>query len=312
MAAGAALPSAAAASAASATVAVAAQGDVRVLRDGQQRWLAVDRTPEQLWPQLQAFWDQRGFTLDENNPQIGVMETAWSENRAKLPNDVVRNSIGKLLGNAFDTGERDRFRTRVERTPGGSEIYVSHRGAEEVFVNERRDGTVWRARPNDPELEAEFLSRLMVALGSGGDPRSALAAAGPAASAAGSTVSAGTRALAPVGTATSLVVNEPFDRSWRRVGLALDRGGFTVEDRDRTAGLYYVRYVDPRNVGKEEPGFWSKLFGNSNNPLAAQRYRIALKTTDGKTTVSVQNASGAAETGENARRIVSLLGNELR
>ena len=85
--------------------------------------------------------------------------------RQKLPKDAVRNTLGRLLGNLYDTGERDRFRTRVERTAGGSEIYVSHRGAEEVFVGLTREATTWRARPNDPELEAEVLARMLVTLG---------------------------------------------------------------------------------------------------------------------------------------------------
>ena len=129
------------------------------------RWLVSSRTPEQLWPQLRTFWEERGFTLEVDDAAAGVMETDWNENRAKLPADVVRNTIGRLLGNLYDTGERDRFRTRVERTAAGSEIYVSHRGAEEVLIGERRESTAWRARPNDPELEAEVLARLMVALG---------------------------------------------------------------------------------------------------------------------------------------------------
>ena len=303
----------AAATAVPATVALTTQGDVRVERAGQQRWLVVQQTPEQLWPQVRSFWEQRGFTLDVADQQVGVMETNWSENRAKLPQDVVRNTIGKLLNRLYDTGERDRFRTRIERTAAGSEIYVTHRGAEEAWADSRQETTAWRARANDPQLEAEFLSRLMAALAGGPaeQARTAVAAAGPASGAAAALpaqarVSAGS-------TATSLVVDEPFDRAWRRVGLALDRGGFTVEDRDRAAGLYYVRYVDPKSVGKEEPGWWSRLFGNKANPGAAQRYRIAVKGgVDNKTNVSVQKTSGEAELGENAQRIVALLMGEMR
>ena len=112
--------------------------------------------------------------------------------------------------------------------------------------------------------------------------------------------------------ATSLVVNETFDRAWRRVGLALDRTGFTVEDRDRAAGLYYVRYVDPKNVGKEEPGWWARLWGDKSNPQEALRYRVLVKGDGAKTNVSMQNSAGAADTGDNAQRIMGLLANELR
>lgn len=294
-------------------VALTQEGDIRVERAGQQRWLVVPLAPEQLWPRLKSFWQEHGFTLAEENAKTGVMETDWSENRAKLPSDAVRNTIGRVLGNLYDTGERDRFRTRVERTAAGAEIYISHRGAAEVYADDRRETTTWRTRPNDPQLEAEFLSRLMVALGAKDAPaRAAVVAAGGSGTPPPLAGRAGERAAAlPIG-ATSLQVSDAFDRAWRRVGLALDRGGFTVEDRDRTAGLYYVRYVDPKSVGKEEPGWWSRLFGSSANPQAAVRYRIAVKSSGELTTVSVQNSAGAPDAGENAQRIVALLGAELR
>ena len=297
-----------AAAAGAATVALNSQGAMRVERQGQQRWLVVPQSPDQVWPQVKSFWDSRGFTLASENAAAGVMETNWAENRTKLSNDIIRNTIGKFLPSLFDSGERDMYRTRIERTATGSEIYVTHRGAEEIYVGERRDSTAWRPRPNDPQLEAEILSRLMIALGSKDEPaRAAVATAADAPS----KVSAAPAVV--TGTATSLTVEESFDRAWRRVGLALDRGGFTVEDRDRAAGLYYVRYVDPKSVGKDEPSWWSKLWGDGKNPQAAVRLRIALKPSgDSKTLLSVQNATGAPETGENAQRIVSLLTNELR
>ncbi|MDP2004616.1 MAG: outer membrane protein assembly factor BamC [Rubrivivax sp.] len=296
-----------AAASAPAAVALDSLGAMRVERDGQQRWLVVPQTPEQLWPKLKAFWEERGFTLTQADAQAGVMETNWSENRAKIPNDAIRNVVGRLMGRLYDSGERDSFRTRIERSAAGSEVYVTHRGVQEIYTDERKEGTTWRARPTDPQLEAEFLSRLMVALGGAAEPaRAAVAAAAPASAA----TAAGAVASAPQ--ASALTLAEPFDRAWRRVGVALDRSGFTVEDRDRTAGLYFVRYVDPKSAGMEEPGFWAKLFGNPVNPLAALRYRVALKTTDGKTVVSVQNSAGTPETGENARNIIGRLTQELR
>ena len=312
----------AAEAAAPAAVAVSAQGGMRVERQGRDRWLVVPLTPEQLWPQLRAFWEQRGFTLTQDDAKLGLMETNWGENRAKLPADVVRNTLGRLLGNAWDTGERDQFRLRVERTAAGSEVTIAHRGAEEIYTSERRDTTTWRVRPSDPLLEAEMLSRLMVSLGVKDEPARALVAAAPevpprarattAAGGVGTGPSTATSAGTSTGAGTTIEVDDPFDRAWRRVGLALDRGGFTVEDRDRAQGVYYVRYVDPRNAGKEEPGFWARLFGDTSNPQAAVRYRIAVKATGSKSTVAVLTSAGAADVGENGRRIASLLATELR
>ena len=316
-----------AAAAASAPVAVAAVapgtagnvaplaiGNIRVERAGQQRWLVVPLTPEQLWPQVRTFWEQRGFTLDVADAQAGVMETNWSENRAKLPHDAVRNIIGRLARNVYDTGERDRFRTRIERVAGGSEIYITHRGAEEAYADEKRETTRWQARPGDPQLEAEFLQRLMVALGTPAETARTTLAAAAAASAPGGAAAVPRVRTTPGSTATSVVIDEPFDRAWRRVGLALDRGGFTVEDRDRASGVYYVRYIDPKTVGQDEPGFFSRLFkwGRSETAAAAQRYRIAVRSSGERTTVSVQKTTGEPELGENAQRIIGLLSDELR
>lgn len=291
-------------------------GDLRIERAGTQRWLVVPGlTPEQLWPQVRAFWVDRGFAIATENAETGIMETDWIENRTKLSQDLLRSTVGRLLGGLIDTGERDRYRTRIERTATGSEVYISHRGLVEVYTDERKENTAWRGRDPDPQLEAESLSRLMVRLGAKEEAAKAAVAQAGATPAAGSP--AATPAAAPararaLASGAALEVDEGFDRAWRRVGLALDRGGFTVEDRDRAAGLYFVRYADPKNAGKEEPGFWSRLFGGSDQPRGPQRYRIAVKAQGEKTVVSVQTSAGNADVGEPGTRIVSQLVNELR
>ena len=290
------------------TVAPASIGDIRIERDGQQRWLYAPLAPEALWPQVQAFWQERGFVLALNSAETGVMETEWAENRAKLPQDGVRALFGRIFDSLYSTSERDKFRTRVERSPrGGSEVYITHRGLVEVYTNARQDQTRWQPRPADPQLEAEFLSRLMVKLGTP-EESAKTAAAIPAAAA-----SAPRARIVAGQSGAALQVDEGFDRAWRRVGAALDRSGFTVEDRDRSGGLYFVRYVDPASAGKEEPGFWSRLFGSKDGPSGPARYRIALqRDSDAHTTVSVQNAQGAPENGDAGKRIVSLLAEDLK
>jgi outer membrane protein assembly factor BamC len=300
----------------SATVAPQAIGDIRVMRDGNTRWLVVPLLPEQIWPQLRAFWQERGFSLTTDSPEAGVMETEWAENRAKLPDDIIRRTLGRVLDSFYSTGERDKFRTRVERTSAGSEVYISHRGMEEVYVSTQRDQTAWTNRPADPALEAEFLQRLMVKLGTAEEvARSTVAGATPS----GTSVASGQPARARLvpGQQATLQVDEGFDRAWRRVGLALDRGGFTVEDRDRAGGLYYVRYADPKLAGREEPGFFGKLFSwgsdkDKANLTGPGRYRIVVKGEGERSVVSVLNPEGAPENGDIGQRIVSLLVEDLK
>jgi outer membrane protein assembly factor BamC len=291
-----------------------ASENLRVVRDGNQRYLlVVGEQPDRLWPLVREFWQENGFLLTVDMPDAGVMETDWAENRAKLPQDAVRNMLGKLLDQVYSTGERDKFRTRLERTADGkgTEIFVTHRGMVEQLTGRsgQYDSSMWQPRPPDPELEAEFLSRLMVKLGAEDQrSRAQLAARGGAREERAKLVTAG-------GTST-LNVNEPFDRAWRRVGLALDRVGFTVEDRDRSKGIYYVRYVDPSKDGgtKSGGGFLSKLaFWRSNDPAAkAEQYRVTVQAASDASQVQVLNKDGQPDTGSTSRQILSLLYDQLK
>jgi outer membrane protein assembly factor BamC len=289
-----------------AVVAPQAVGNLRIERQGEQRWLSTHLTPEQLWPVLQGFWPDNGFTLTVDQPTTGVMETQWAENRAKLPQDVIRRTIGKVFDSLYSTGERDKFRTRVERSGKGTEIYISHRGMVEVFTSTQKDSTVWQPRPSDPQLEAEFLQRLMIRLGA----KEEQAKAAGVASAPSITVSKA-QILSP----STLQVNESFDAAWRRVGLALDRSDFTVEDRDRKQGIYFVRYVDPASSeAKNEKSFLGRLFSRSDKEVDAKlaKYQILVKSEGERSVITVLNSQGTLETSNTGKRIAELLMSELK
>lgn len=293
--------------AATPTVAPSAVGEMRIVRDGDLRWLVVPMTPEQLWPQLRAFWIESGFRLEVEDAAVGVLETDWAENRAKLPQDLLRRTLGRVLEGLYDSGFRDRFRTRIERTANGTEVIITHRGLEEVVGGDQKDQTKWTVRPRDPQLEAEFLSRLMLRLGSSeATARTTLAATG---------TEAPPRARLLTGQPTpSIEIDEVFDRAWRRVGLALDRIGFTVEDRNRSDGAFFVRYVDGQ--GPDSRGFFARLFSSTEPAGEARRYRIVLlggsAATGGKTIVAVQDANGGAADNAVGQRIASVLLAELK
>ena len=285
-------------------------GAFKIERAGNERWLSTTLPPEQVYPQVRAFWKDNGFNLVQDRAEVGVLETDWAENRAKLPNDVIRNTIGKLVDSAFSTGELDKFTTRIERTASGSDIFITHRGMVEVYVGDRKDATVWQPRAPDPQLEATFLSRLMVKLGAREDvAKSTVAAASAAPSGA-------PRARPVDGRPTpTLQLDDGFDRAWRRVGIALDRSGFTVEDRDRGQGLYFVRYVDPKYAGREEPNFFGRLFSfgrKKGDDSGLAKYRVQVSSQGTTSTVAVLDSQGKPETGEAGRKIVNLLLEDLR
>ena len=278
-------------------------GDVRIERDGNQRWLVVNRPADKLWEPVREFWLESGFIFTQDQANLGILETDWAENRAKLPQDVVRAALGKVFDSLYSTGERDKFRTRLERNAnGGTDIFISHRGMIEVYTNTQKDQTVWQPRAADPELETEFLRRLMVKLGVSQEQSKAVAAApAPRTQAA---------RMATVNNVPVVQLDEGFDRAWRRVGLALDRTGFTVEDRNRNEGTYFVRYVAP-DTEKKEPGFFSKLF-SSTSATPPLKYRIVVRSQGEATTVSVLNEAGAPETSANAERIVRVIADDLK
>jgi outer membrane protein assembly factor BamC len=283
----------------------------------------VKGEPDRVWPVVRDFWVEAGYPLVREQPELGIMETEWYEDRAKIPNDFVRRTIGRVLDNMYSTARRDKFRTRLEKgaEPGTTDVFVSNRAMEEVFTTSTQDTTKWQPLPSDRELEAEMLARIQAKIG--GNNATVAAAAASAAR-----TPAATRATkAPVAEARNavlensgagpLVVNDSFDRAWRRVGLALDRVGFTVEDRDRSKGLFFVRYIDPEADVKatgDKGGFLDKLaFWRAPPKTAAPQYRIQVSDAGANMSqVQVQDSKGSPEASATGKRILTLLYDQLK
>lgn len=286
--------------------------NVQFERDGSQRWLVVQAKPDDVWDVVKEFWQELGFIVNIERPQSGIMETDWAENRANVPQGAIRNLLGKALDILYSTAERDKFRTRLEpgRVPGTTEIYISHRQMYEVFIDEGKEQTRWQPQPADPELEADMLRRLAVRFGVEDSRAKAQLA---------QKRSAPDRArLVQDGNVSRLVMEEQFDRAWRRVGLALDRVGFTVEDRDRSQGLFFVRYVDPEAdllAGqKKEKGFLSKLafWSKDEKPDEKRQYRVHVVERGGESTVRVLTQEGGDDASSSANKIIKLLHEQLK
>jgi outer membrane protein assembly factor BamC len=276
---------------------------MRVERDGSRRWLVVSKPAKELYPSIRDFWQETGFILMVDSPETGIMETDWAENRAKIPQDFIRRTLGKVLDSIYSTGERDKFRTRLElNSKGETEIFITHRGATEELTGTDKSQTIWTTRANDPELEAEFLARLMQRLGYAEESTKASMAAAKTASGAPK-VSYLKKTPSP---RLEFVGN--FDRAWRDVGVGLDRSNFTVDDRDRSKGIYFVRFVNTTDLSNER-SFFGKLFSKKTDEdmKKAKRYRVLVKDAAGTITVTVQDEKGAAETDGVSVQILSLL-----
>lgn len=287
---------------------------VRVERAGNQRWLVAQVPAKDAWLTVKDFWQELGFVIQVETPEAGVMETEWAENRAKIPMEGIRKFLGRAMDMAYATGDRDKFRTRIEagREAGTVEIYISHRGMREIYEgtqsggDEGRGRTLWQPRDPDPELEAEMLHRLMVRLGT--EEKIATARLAEKVAAPMATL------VRPGDGSGNLVLPELFDRAWRRVGLSLDRVGFVVEDRDRAGGVYFVRYADPE-AGTAKKGFLDKVAfwrADDKQALLAQKYRVRVLAQGDTTSVTVLNEQGEPLRNETAMRILTLLLEQLK
>jgi outer membrane protein assembly factor BamC len=286
----------------------------RVERAGTQRWLVVDVPPERAFAVVREFLPSIGLAIEREDPKLGIVETVWAENRAKLPQDIIRSTLGRVLDQVFSTGEQDKFRFRVERTAANtSEIFVSHRGMIEVYTSSAQDSTMWQPRPSDPELEAELLQRLALRFAPVAQPQAVTTASAAPTTAAAAPPEIARLLPADASNPARVSIDEPFDRAWRRVGLALDRGGFTVEDRDRAKGVYFVRYLDPEVEQKqrEGQGFFSKLFGREFK-VDAQQFRVLVGPAGERTVVTVQDRDGKPDAGPTAGKILAQINQQLR
>lgn len=309
---------------------------MRIQRDGAERWLVIDgRAPDQVWPQVRRFWQEQGFLLVVDSRDKGVMETDWNETHPQISDGLIRDTLAKATGNSYVTAERNKYRTRLEAAPtGGTYVFISQKGMREALTGVNNDSSQWQARPNDPALENEYLKRLMSSLAmadsrtasgaadvsapsanaakarpaKGGDSKAAAVAAQNAANAGNSAIRNET---VPEATSAQLTLPEAYDRAWLRVGMALDRASFTVDDRDRARGVYYVRYVDPNDKSAREQGFWSQVF-HGRKEIVAKQYQVNVRAiTEAQTRVAIVNDKGEVDSSPQARQIMALLAGQI-
>lgn len=300
------------------------QGEVaKIVREGNNRWIHVNMAPEMVWPIMQDFWSTVGLSLSRQDAATGVMETNWAENRAKLPQDIIRATLGRVIDMVYSTGERDQYRARVERSAnGGCDIFITHRAMVEVVKSLGGDNetTVWQPGPSDPEMEAEMLTRMTQRINQEFNPNATKQT--PAEHEAEVEKLASYQVEDSVsqleqnaeGVATSIFIKEDFERAWRRLALAVDRMGFTVEDRDRSRGFFLVRYLDEEyeEQKRSEQGFWSNVFGR-DTPVEAPQYVIYLqRLSDTECRVHVLGPDGKADTTGVAPRILTLLSEQTK
>jgi outer membrane protein assembly factor BamC len=242
---------------------------MRIGTQGNVRWLDVNAPAETLWPKIRDFWRSVGISVKRDEPKIGIMETEWSENRAGLPMDWLRKSLGKMFQGAYDAGTRDRYRIRVEKPAANStRIFLTHKGAEKMITDSL---TGWELRPPNHELEAELLNRLKSFLQ--GDIGAAKGSVSTReAGQTSSLVSLVTQEGLPV-----LQVHDNYKRSWVLTGIMLDRMGLVAEKRNQSAGIYEVKYQG-NDEDTAKRGFFSRILGGRKTILVkGQTYQVHIQ-----------------------------------
>ena len=312
---------------------------MHIQRDGTESWLVIDnKAPDQAWAPIRRFWQEQGFLLVVDQRDKGVMETDWNETHASINEGLIRDTLSKAMGNSYVSSERNKYRTRLEAAPnGGTYVFVSQKGMREAITGTNNESTKWEAKPNDPGLEQEYLKRLMAALALADSRNTQTADLSPAgAQTAPNAATAGAKSAAAATAAqnvalsaqqpmpddaanttaaqfssTELTLSEPYDRAWLRVGLALDRSNFTVDDRDASRGLYFVRYVDPKDLSSAEQGFWSQVFHGKKEKVAKQYLVNVRAVTPDQTRVAVVDDKGAIDQSSQAKQIMGLMVDQL-
>jgi len=277
---------------------------VEVMRDGDVRWLSVARPAEDVYPKIIDFWVDQGFTIQSQDPRAGLIETDWAENRAKIPEGWIRSALGSIVDTVFDSGERERFRTRVERVNGKTEVYISH---QHMVETPTQDGTTfkWVGGKEDPGLNAAMLARLMVFLGT--DVQRAHDMVAQAEKTSGEA-----EIMQVTDGQAAITLGEPFDRAWRRVGVAIDSAGFSVEDRNRSAGDYFIRYLDSDTGEKiEQQNFIGRMFG-SKNTAEPTPFRIHVAQQGSGSVVTVLDQNGQVQDTDTVKRIINVLSTHMK
>lgn len=290
----------------------------QVKYDDGTRWLYLQGEPSNFWPKIKQFWLENGFILKIDQPNIGIMETKWAKNRTDIPQNGIRKLFGKVFDAVYSASTRDKFRVRLERgeVAGTTNVYITHRGAEEVA---KGNNFVWQNRPPDSELEVEMLNRIMVFIGIEKKQADTLLAKkedkkedkdkSPVAKSKSKSKLVNTK-----DGQVNLIVYEDFARAWRHSGQALEHIGFNIQDMDRTSGAYFVNYIDS-DIDNNKQGFLARFFGGSKPDAIDNdsKYMIRLKDESPNTRIVVLNSDGKTfSPRKTAEKILTMLHEQLQ
>ncbi|MDH5633264.1 MAG: outer membrane protein assembly factor BamC [Gammaproteobacteria bacterium] len=251
-------------------------GIARVVRAGSHRWAVIKRNPESIWVAMRSFVGGVGLSIARENPVTGVMETDWAESRPLVQGKT--GFFGSLFGGGA-SGIRDRFRLRIERgSKGETELFITHLAMEEVTVGGGGPDVVetrWQNRASDPEREAEMLYLFIRFLEVGTLDKSKPEVKE-------TVVVEKSKLGRDKDGYPTIKVSGPLDSAWRKLGIALDRAGLLVQDRNPDKYVYFVQTTETETSG---------IFSRTTKTVAAY-YQVQLVMSGNDGYVVLRDAEG--------------------
>ena len=277
--------------------------DMQIVQGGSERWLVIkNKSVNQVWPMMQAFLNQQGMPIKYQNKSVGLIQTDWSARNTTVKETGARALFDWIgMGAQYSLDSKYMYRINLWQNESNTQIFVTNYQMDEVYPNCSKNlnqtikitpsdaqATKWMPVPPNPQMELGFLLQFMAFAGLSPDEVKQVIAAVAA------TESAPAEARLQ---STTLVIDDQFDRAWWRTGIALERAGLGVTDKNRTTGEYYV-YPLQATVDNPDPGVFDRWFGtNDNNKLQLPKaqYTVKLQSISNQTNLTLELYPGATD-----------------
>lgn len=277
---------------------------------GHLPYISTQADATTAWQIVKKYWMDNGVRLAIDNPNIGIMETDWLQNKADTPKTGISGLLNSLLGFVNDNDQRDRYRMRFSRNAaGGTDIALIYSKSELTAQYDTPSGTKdpagfkWQESDNkNPELQLEMTRRIALYLSEQLKQRT-----GTQQSNNTTNHQTASHSYAMVTTLSNgqpaLVINGNYAQNWRTLGIALDRASFTIEAQDYNSGSYKVRYT-PQSDNQSQ-SFFGKLWGSNDQPNTHRpQYLIRLADQGSQSIAVVQNLDGTNANAAQARALL--------
>lgn len=281
----------------------------RLVRDGRVAWLEFETAPENLWPLLKRFFAQEGLPLERSEPLNGLLATQWVETRQQPGQQGLARLFSSVFEGVSDSGLRDSFVLRLERSEDSTRLFLRHRGLQEVItsdvkVRENQIETAWGPRPRDADIEARLLHRMLVFFGLDEQRASGILSDAEA------------RKIIDLAYVDQnergekfLFVGQTTDLVWLKLEDALDNVGFDIDEVERNAGRISISRYGLISDPEAAKGVFGRLFSTKGE---LNEYFVYLDTQAAGSRIRLRDPGGEVLPASEEQAILDALQGEFR